>query len=113
MQLFEQPLIITNLLRSLYLSFLAFVMAMALTPAFTYFAFKYEWWRKARKLTVTGEKAKVFSKLHAEKHKRNIPTMAGSIVIITVVFLTLLFNFDRKETYLPLVTMILFAGLGL
>lgn len=90
-----------------------FFLAMSFTPIFTYFAFKYQWWRKARVAAVTGEKAKVFSKLHAHKHKRHIPTMAGLIIIAAVVTSTLLFNLDRNQTWLPLAALILFGGLGL
>lgn len=94
-------------------SFGGFALAMFATPVFTGLAFRYQWWRKARTTAVTGEKAPVFSKLHAGKHKRNIPTMAGSIILLAVVVLTLLFNMDRKETWLPLASLILFGGLGL
>lgn len=90
-----------------------FFLAMSLTPIFTYFAFKYHWWRKQRQATVTGEKAKVFAKLHAAKHKRHIPTMAGSIILVSVVIATLLFNLDRNQTWLPLAALVIFGGLGL
>lgn len=90
-----------------------FFLAMSLAPIFTYFAFKYQWWRKQRQASVTGEKAKVFAKLHAAKHKRHIPTMAGLIILISVVIATLLFNLDRNQTWLPLAAMVLFGGLGL
>jgi len=83
------------------------------TPIFTTLAFKYKWWRKQRTQTVTGEKAKVFAKLHAEKHKRHIPTMAGSIVLISVAIITLATNMNRAETWLPLAAMALFGALGL
>lgn len=101
------------LLPVLGFSFAGFVLAMILTPIFTTLAFKYQWWRKARTTDVTGAKAKVFSKLHAEKHKRNIPTMAGSIILVSVVIITLLFNMDRRETWLPLAALGLFGALGL
>lgn len=114
MPLFDQPHIVHVLLKALYLSFAGFVVAILLTPVFTYFAYKYEWWRKCQRTqSVTGQPAPVMSKLHAEKHKRNIPTMAGLIVLITIGVITLFFNLDRKETYLPLATLVLFGGLGL
>jgi len=90
-----------------------FILAMLVTPIFTALAFRYQWWRKQRATAVTGEKAKVFAKLHAEKHKRHIPTMAGSIVLVSVALITLLFNLNRAETLLPLAALILFGGLGL
>ena len=114
MHYFDQPIIITQLLKMLYFAFFGFVLAILLTPLYTTLAYKYQWWRKKRRtLTVTGAPATVMSKLHAAKHKRQVPTMGGLIVIIAVLVITLLFNLDRKETYLPLVTLILFAGLGL
>lgn len=92
---------------------LAFLIAMLLTPAYTYFAYRYRWWRKPREHAVTGEKAPIFYKLHAEKHKRNIPTMAGLVVIVSVALVTFGLNLDRQETWLPLAILILFGLLGL
>jgi len=104
----------TNLLLPvLGFAFAGFVLAMVGTPIFTTLAFRYKWWRKQRTETVTGEKAKVFAKLHAEKHKRNIPTMAGSIVLIAVAIITLAANMNRAETWLPLASLALFGALGL
>jgi phospho-N-acetylmuramoyl-pentapeptide-transferase len=59
------------------------------------------------------DKAKVFHQLHAEKHKRNIPTMAGVIIWGTVAIITLFFNFDRAQTLLPLFTLVTVGLLGL
>jgi len=104
----------TNLLLPvLGFAFAGFVLAIVGTPIFTTLAFRYKWWRKQRTETVTGEKAKVFAKLHAEKHKRNIPTMAGSIVLIAVAIITLAANMNRAETWLPLASLALFGALGL
>jgi len=88
------------------LSFLAFVVAMLLTPIYTYFAYRYRFWKQPRTVATTGEATPVFTKLHAEKHKRNIPTMAGMIMVIAVAFVTLLFNLDRQQTWLPLAALI-------
>ena len=95
------------------LSFLAFVMAMLLTPIYTYFAYKYRFWKKPRTASTTGEKLTVFSKLHAQKHRRNIPTMAGMIMLLAVTFITLLFNLDRQQTWLPLAALIGGGAVGL
>ncbi len=88
------------------LSFLAFVVAMLLTPIYTYFAYKYKFWKRVRTESTTGELLKVFSKLHAEKHRRNIPTMAGIIMVLAAAFITVLFNLDRQQTWLPLAALI-------
>jgi phospho-N-acetylmuramoyl-pentapeptide-transferase len=92
---------------------LSFVLAILLTPAYTFVAYKYKLWKKPRTQAVTGEAAPIFHKLHAGKHKRNIPTMAGVIILLTVTVITLLFNLDRRETWLPLGTLLVFGGLGL
>jgi len=86
---------------------------MIATPLYTTLAYKYEWWKKPRTTTTTGEKAKMFMKLHAEKHKRHIPTMAGGIAVVSVAVVTLLFNLDRTETWLPLAAFVGAAGVGL
>lgn len=91
----------------------AFLLSMFLTPLYTYFAYKYEFWKKQRTTTTTGEKLTVFNKLHAEKFKRNIPTMAGTIFVLTIALITVLFNLDRGETYLPLAALIGGALIGL
>lgn len=65
-------------------------------------AYHGKWWKKPRSTAVTGEKAKVFAKLHVEKHRRMIPTMAGVIFLVTVLVVTSLFNLQREETWLPL-----------
>ena len=103
----------TALIPVLWLAFGGFVLAMLATPIFTNLAYKHQWWRKQRSQAVTGEAAPVFQKLHAAKHRRNIPTMAGSIVLISVVLITFFFNLDRNQTWLPLAALGLFGGLGL
>lgn len=92
------------------LSFGAFVLSMLLTPVYTHFAFKYKLWKQQRDTAVTGEKAPIFQKLHAQKIKNHLPTMAGVIILTAVSVLTLLFNWSRSQTYLPLFG---FVGAGL
>lgn len=89
---------------------LGFITSMVLTPLYTKAAYQQEWWKKARTTAVTGEKAKMFQKLHAEKHNRNIPTMAGVIFVLSVLLITLAGNLSRSETWLPLAAMV---GAGL
>jgi phospho-N-acetylmuramoyl-pentapeptide-transferase len=83
---------------------------MLITPLYTTYAYKFQWWKKPRETTTTGEAATIFNKLHAAKHRRNIPTMAGIIFVLAVALVTLLFNFERSETWLPLAA---FLGAGL
>lgn len=80
----------------------AFGLAMLLTPVYTHFAYRYKWWKLPRTTALTGERAVEFQNLHAAKHRRHIPTMAGIIMLVAVGFVTLIFNLSREQTYLPL-----------
>lgn len=91
----------------------AFLLAMALTPIYTYIAYKKRFWKKPRTVSTTGEELQVFSKLHAAKHTRNIPTMAGLIFVVVIIVVTLLVNLDRGQTWLPLAALIGGAVVGL
>jgi phospho-N-acetylmuramoyl-pentapeptide-transferase len=89
------------------------MISMIITPLYTTFAYKYKWWKKPRETAVTGEVATVFNQLHAEKHRRNIPTMAGLIFVGAVVVVTLVANLARSETWLPLAAFSGAAAIGL
>ena len=91
----------------------AFLLAMFLTPFYTYFAYKYRWWKKQKSIAVTGEELKVMNKLHAKKIARNVPTMAGVIFVTAVVITTLVCNWDRGQTWLPLAAFVGGALIGL
>ena len=95
------------------LSLGAFLLAMLLTPVYTLVAYKYKFWKKQRTTSTTGEKLEVFNKLHEDKFKRNIPTMAGVIFVISIVIITLCFNLNRGQTWLPLAALIGGALVGL
>ena len=99
-----------TLVRILLLGFLGFSLSMLITPLYTTLVYKYQWWKKPREKTVTGEIATIFNKLHAAKHKRLIPTMAGVIFVVATALVTVLFNFERSETWLPLAA---FVGAGM
>lgn len=99
-------LIITESMTQTFLfSMAAFFIAMLLTPVYTYFAYRYRFWKKQRTTSTTGEAITVFTKLHANKFKRNIPTMAGMIFVVAITVVTL-FNLDRGQTWLPLAALI-------
>lgn len=94
---------ITNhLIVSALFSLAGFILAMGLTPLYTFFAYKYKFWKKQKTASVTGEALTVVSKLHAKKIARHIPTMAGIIGVVAVVVLTVLLNLKREQTWLPL-----------
>ena len=84
----------------------SFILAMLITPIYTYFAYKYKFWKQMRSTAMGGGSAKVYEKLHAEKHKRHIPTMAGVIFVLAITIITLLFNFSREQTWLPLAALV-------
>ena len=102
-----------TLIRILSLGFLGFVLSMIITPIYTTLSYRWQWWKKPRETAVTGETAIVFNQLHAAKHKRHIPTMAGIIFVLSVCIVTLLFNLSRSETWLPLAAFTGAALIGL
>ncbi len=91
----------------------SFLLAMLLTPIYTFFAYKYKFWKKQRTTSTTGEKLQVFNKLHADKFKRNIPTMAGVIFVISIAIIVFFFDLNRGQTWLPLAALIGGAAVGL
>ena len=103
----------STLLRILGLGFLGFLLSMILTPLYTTVAYKREWWKRQRTDSWSGGTAAVYSKLHAEKHKRHIPTMAGLIFVTSIALVTLICNLSRGETWLPLAGMVASGLIGL
>lgn len=103
----------STVIRVLGLGFIGFLLSMVLTPLYTTVAYRWQWWKKPRTTTVTGEVAKIFKKLHAKKHERNIPTMAGVIFVAAVALVTLVLNLERTETWLPLAAFVGAATIGL
>lgn len=101
-----------DLLRVLIIGAVAFVAAMLITPFWTNILYKYKFWKQAKQETLYGSYATVFQKLHGEKHKRNIPTLAGPLVWGVAAIITFVFNLTRSQTYLPLFSMITVGVLG-
>ena len=95
-----------NLISILIMGFLGFAFSMLITPIYTTVAYKQEWWKRQRTDAWSGGKATVYTKLHAEKHKRHIPTMAGLIFVLAIAIVTLTTNLSRGETWLPLAGLI-------
>jgi len=100
----------SELLKVVLLGVCGFLLSMALTVPYTTLAYRWQLWKRPRTDTVTGAPATIIAKLHAEKHKRHIPTMAGVIFIVSVGLITLLLNLQHKETWLPVAA---FAGAAL
>ena len=91
----------------------AFLLAMFLTPIYTYFAYKNKWWKKQKKETLDGKELPVMTKLHAHKFKRAFPTMAGIVGVVTVTIVTYICNWDRGETWLPMLGFLGGATVGM
>lgn len=102
-----------NLIHILSLGFFSFILSMLITPIYTTVAYKNEWWKRQRTEAWSGGTAKVYQKLHAAKHKRNIPTMAGLIFVVSIALVTLTANLSRGQTWLPLAGMVGAAAIGL
>lgn len=103
----------STVIRILALGFMSFVLSMMITPIYTTVAYKYKWWKQQRSDAWSGGEATVYNKLHAEKHKRNIPTMAGIVFVVSAALTTLFFNLDRGQTWLPLAGMVGSGAIGL
>lgn len=89
------------------LAVLSFVLAMGLTPVMTFILYKYKVWKKPQIVSsLDKRKTPVYFKLHANKHKRNVPYMAGIIVWFVTAIMTIVFNLSREQTYLPLFAMV-------
>ena len=102
-----QTILASEIVRIFLLSVGSFLFAMILTPIYTFYAYRYKFWKRQRTASTDGKVIEIFTKLHAAKFRRNIPTMAGIIGIVSITVVTLIFNLDRAQTYLPL-----FALLG-
>jgi len=99
-----------SLLKVTSLGIAGFAAAMLLTPLYTTVAYKRQWWKKQRSEAWSGGTATVYNKLHAAKHQRHVPNMAGMIFIASVTLVTLIANLNRGQTWLPLAGML---GAGL
>jgi phospho-N-acetylmuramoyl-pentapeptide-transferase len=94
-------------------SFFGFIVSMLLTPIYTTAAYSGQWWKKVRTHDMGGQKATVFLKLHAKKHERHIPTMAGIIFVLSTIIVTVSGNLSRSQTWLPLAAMTGAGAIGL
>lgn len=94
-------------------AFAGFALSMLITPLYTTLAYRYKWWKQQRSEAWSGGEATVYSKLHAAKHHRHIPTMAGLVFVTAVLIVTLVANLDRGQTWLPLAAMVGSGLIGL
>ncbi len=105
---------------------LAFAVAMAWTPLFTRFLYKYKIGVKIKTESVDGRKAPIYHGLH--KDKSGTPSMGGALVWVTVLFLAIFMHFvtpffelkiitrldflSRSQTWLPFFALATAAVLG-
>lgn len=80
------------------------LLAFLWAPLLTKFLYKY-------KITRRSEYDATLA-MGARKNKVGVPVMGGLLVIITVAVLTMLFNWEREFTWVPIGVMLLAATLG-
>jgi len=97
----------------LWLTALAFILGIGLTPLLADLLYRLKVWKQPRDTAITGEKAPVYLRLHKKKHNRNIPTMAGVLIWGVAALITVIFNLDRAGTWLPLFILVTAGVLGL
>ncbi len=118
---------LTNLLKIIIPTALAFLVGLSITPVATHFFFKYKMWKKySRSIDAT---APDFQKIHNEKEELNTPRVGGIIIWVSVILVVFLYylvsilfphseiikmNFiSRDQTFIPLFTLILGSLIGL
>lgn len=102
---------VTTLAKMFWLTTAAFVLGIMLTPAFTSFLYKNKLGKKIRQVDFEEKKrVPIFYRLH--KSKSGTPVMGGLLIWGTVAILTVIFNFDRAGTWLPLFTLVSAGVIG-
>jgi len=118
-----------NVIKIFLLSVLAAIISFLLAPFLIKFLYKIKFWKKeTRNKTITGEPAEVFYSLHKER-ETTVPKGGGVLIWFSATILIFLFfvlsfiqdpwwlkkfNFlSRKETWLPLFTLVVGAIIGL
>ncbi len=107
----EAIILNTNaLIRTFGLTVLAFIISMLVTPAFTTFLYRNRMGKKIRQTDFNEKAAPIFYQLH--QHKANTPTMGGLLIWINTTVLTLIFNFSRQATWLPIFVLVATGVIG-
>lgn len=103
-------LYIPDIAKIFWLTAISFVIALIWTPLFTDFLYRNKLGKRIRDTSLDEAKAPIFYKLH--KGKENTPTMGGLLVWVTTAVITLLFNFTRSATWLPLFALVASGIIG-
>lgn len=85
----------TEIVKMFWLALIAFLFAMAWTPILTNILYKNKIGKKIR----DEKSAPIYAKLHAKK--AGTPTMGGVLIWVTTAIVTIVFNFERSSTWLP------------
>ncbi len=100
----------------------AFIIAVIMAPWLIKMLYKLKCYKQLREIASTGEQATIYQQLHGKK--KGIPTMGGilvwgsTLIVVLLSSLSSVFGFtensliNRKETWLPLFTLITTALLG-
>jgi len=89
---------------------LSFFVTLLVTPVFTDFLYKNKIGKKIRTTDYEGRKTPIYSRLH--QSKENTPTMGGVLIWGVSGIITLLVNFSRSGTLLPLFTLVGSGAVG-
>jgi phospho-N-acetylmuramoyl-pentapeptide-transferase len=123
--------VVVNILKVLSTGFIAFILALLITPIWSHILYRYHLGIKIKSRSVQGDKLTYVSALHA--WKANTPTMGGVIIWMTILILAfsseyifpsiarmLDINFisrldflSRSQTWLPLFALVTAGILGL
>lgn len=99
-----------NLIKVFSLTFIAFLTAVIWTPLWAKLLYKFNLVKQLREKTWDGRPAKLFRKMH--EAKSGTPTMGGVLIWITAAIITLLLNFSRSQTWLPVFVLVAAGILG-
>lgn len=83
---------------------ISFLVALLSAPILTDFLYKNRIGKRLRQHGIDGKETPIFWKLH--KDKAGTPVMGGLLFWVTTAVLTLLFNLNRAETWLPLFVLV-------
>jgi len=103
-------LYLPNLAKIFWLTALSFIIAIIWTPLFTDFLYRNRLGKRIRKTGYDESQAPIFYSLH--KNKADTPTMGGLLIWMTVAVITVLFNFSRAGTWLPLFALVVTGIIG-
>ncbi|PIT97262.1 phospho-N-acetylmuramoyl-pentapeptide-transferase [Candidatus Berkelbacteria bacterium CG10_big_fil_rev_8_21_14_0_10_41_12] len=88
----------------------AFLFSIVIAPIYTSFLYKNRIGKKIRDTNYNGEKTPIYTKLH--RGKENTPTMGGVIIWLPAAIITLLANYSRSGTLLPLFSLVSTGMIG-